>query len=223
MEDGRRNARPAPPARLLSAVAVVVALAGVAFGGWLIWGGQPLPASARNLAPTGEEGRLAADPLAIADFDSGLESYAYIRSWTDVEELQFLSRAEVDTYESGDAGAARVVVSSRRPEGKLIIAVVQMRDRAAAVEVADELDDLQFEAGFERRDPEPNTSVERQVEVFPLLGKSDSQERKPVARAHYVHGDLVVRMELHAKTAEDVTERFGGLLARQLKVLPADG
>ena len=83
--------------------------------------------------------------------------------------------------------------------------------------------DLQFEAGFERRDPEPNTSVERQVEVFPLLGKSDSQERKPVARAHYVHGDLVVRMELHAKTAEDVTERFGGLLARQLKVLPADG
>jgi hypothetical protein len=220
VEDGRRYAR---PARLLSALAVVVALAGVAFGGWLIWGGQPLPESARNLEPTGEEGRLAADPLAVADFESGLESYAYVRSWPDVKVLQFLSPTEVETYESGGAGAARVTVSSRRPEGKVIVAVVQMRDRDAALEVADALDELQFEAGFERRYPEPNESVRRQVEVFPLQGQGEEQERKPVARAHYVHGDLVVRMELHANTPDDVRQRFGALLARQLKVLPADG
>jgi hypothetical protein len=218
VEDGRRNVR---PARLLSAVAVVLALAGAAFGGWLIWGGQPLPASARNLEPTGEEGRLAADPLAVADFESGLESYAYVRSWPEVKNMQFLSPAEIDAYESGDAGAARVAVSSRRPEGKLIVAVVQLRDRDAALAAADALDAFQFDAGFERRYPAEPKSVLRQAEVFPVEGSAP--DRKPVARAHYVHGNLVVRLELHANTADDVRDRFTGLLARQLKVLPADG
>ncbi|WP_394614686.1 hypothetical protein JNUCC0626_33110 [Lentzea sp. JNUCC 0626] len=218
MEDGRRNVR---PARLLSALAVVVALAGVAFGGWLIWGGQPLPASARNLEPTGEEGRRAADPLAVADFESGLESYAFVRSWPEIENMQFLSPVEIETYEAGGAGAARVAVSSRRPEGKVIAAVVQLRDRNAAIAAANALDAYQFEAGFERRYPVP-TSVQRQAEVFPVNGTSDP-ERKPVVRVHYVHGNLVVRLELHANTAEDVRDRFGALLERQLKVLPADG
>lgn len=217
MEDSRRNAR---PARLLSAIAVVVALAGVAFGGWLIWGGEPLPASARNLEPAGEEGRLAADPLAVADFESGLESYAYVRSWPEVKNMRFLSPTEIEAYESGGAGAARVGVSSRRPEGKVIVAVVQMRDRDAALQAADALDEYQFVAGFDRRYPEPK-SVQRQVEVFP--GEETGVDRKPVARTHYVHGDLVVRLELHANNADDVTQRFGALLARQLKVLPADG
>lgn len=219
MEDGRRNVR---PARLLSAVAVVVALVGVSVGGWLIWGGEPLPASARNLEQEGEEGRLAADPLAIADFESGLESYAYVRSWPDVKALQFLGPTEIETYESGGAGAARVAVSSRRPEGKVIVAVVQLRDRDAALEAADALDDYQFEAGFERRDPEPSTSsVRRQVEVLP--DEDMGEDRKPVARAFYVHGDLVVRVELQANTVDDVASRFDDLLARQLKVLPANG
>lgn len=217
MEDGRRNVR---PAGLLSAVAVVVALAGVMCGGWLIWGGQPLPMNARNLEPAGEEGRAAADPLAVADFESGLESYAYVRSWPEVKNMQFLGPAEIEAYESGDAGAARVAVASRRPEGKVIVAVVQLRDRDAALAAADALDAYQFEAGFERRYPEP-TSVQRQTEVFPLQGTQE--QRKAVARVHYVHRDLVVRLELHANSADDVRQRFTALLARQLKALPADG
>lgn len=216
MED--RRSRASRPARVPGTIAVIVALAGVTLAGWLIWGGQPLPASARNLVPTGEAGRLAADPMAVADFESGLESYSYVRSWPDVKRLQFLNPIEISTYEENGAGAARVTVSSRRPEGKVIVAVVRMKNRDAAIAAADRLDEFQFEAGFERRYPEHK--VRRLTEV--LSTPDEVPERKPVARAHYVHGDLVVRLELHAKSNDDVLHRFGPLLAKQLSVLPAD-
>ncbi|MFD4672870.1 hypothetical protein ACFWNN_24300 [Lentzea sp. NPDC058450] len=218
MEDGRRKVR---PAQLLSVLAVVAVLAGVMVGSWLIWGGRPLPASAHNLELTGEEGRLAADPLAVADFDSGLESYASVRSWPQVKNMRFLSETEIDIYQDGGAGAARVAVSSRHPAGKVIVAVVQLRNRQAAIAAANGLDAYQSEAGFRRRETD-SSSVVREMEVFPVSGTSDP-ERRPVVRAHYVHRDLVVRLELHANTAQDARNEFDALVERQLKVLPADG
>ena len=62
--------------------------------------------------------------------------------------------------------------------------------------------------------------VTRVVEVVP---DADSEpDAKATARAHYVHGDLVTRVEFNARTVEHLAD-FGSLLAEQLKALPADG
>lgn len=204
---------------MLSSLAVIAVLGGVVLGGWLLWGGQPLPASARNIPPTGEAGRLAADSMAIADFDSGSESYAYVRSFRDVLQLNFLNPVEVAAYTGHGAGAARMVVSSKRPEGKVIVVVTRMADRAAALQAADELEDLQFQFGFARRPAEQG--VERLAEFLP--GPETDPAGRPTARAHYVHGDLLVRVELNAKTPDDAANRFSPLLTKQLTELRADG
>lgn len=202
----------------LSTLAVIGVLAGLAFGAWALWGGQPLPASARNVPPTGEAGRLAADPLALADFDPGTESYDYVRAFPDVLALEFLNDAEATVYQEEGAGAARMTVSSKRPEGRVLVVVVRMADRGAAVRAADRLDELQFGFGFERTPPEDGVARVSRVALVPDL----DPDVRPTVRAHYVHQDLVVRVELNARSF-DLMSRFGPLLAKQLEALPADG
>ncbi|MBP2340030.1 hypothetical protein JOF41_006208 [Saccharothrix coeruleofusca] len=214
MEQARTPAR-APVAGTLL---IVVAFAAAAVAAWVAWGGAPLPATARNLPATGEAGRLAADPLALADFDAGTEDYSHVRGFPDVRALDFLSPAEVRAYEAAGAGAARMTVASRRPEGRVLAVVVKVADRAAALRAADELDGLQSRFGLQRRDPEQG--VHRITEVDPARG-GDAGSR-PTARAHYTHADLVVRVELNARTSADLA-RFGALVAKQLTALPADG
>ncbi|MER5261306.1 hypothetical protein ABTZ99_04370 [Actinosynnema sp. NPDC002837] len=202
----------------LGALLVVGLLAAVAFGAWSLWGGQPLPASARNVPPTGEAGRLAADPLALADFDSGTESYDYVRAFPDLIRLEFLNEAEVAVYQEEGAGAARMTVSSKRPEGRVLVAVIRMADRDAALRAADRLDELQLAFGLERVPPEHGvTRVTRVIQNLDV-----QPPPRPTARGYYVHRDLLVRVELNAKSF-DLTSEFGPLLAMQLQALPADG
>ncbi|MFE2752472.1 hypothetical protein ACFXGA_10785 [Actinosynnema sp. NPDC059335] len=203
---------------VLGALLVTGVLAVVTFGAWSIWGGDPLPASARNVPATGEAGRLAADPLALADFDSGTESYDSVRAFSDLVELNFLNDLEVEVYAEGGAGAARLTLSSRRPEGRVLVAVVRMADREAALRAADRLDGLQQEFGLERIAPEHGITRVTRVVANP---DADPAPR-PTVRAFYVHQDLLVRVELNARS-HDLTSAFGPLLALQLEALPADG
>jgi hypothetical protein len=205
-------------ASALGTVLVVGLLAAVAFGAWSLWGGQPLPASARNVPPTGEAGRLAADPLALGDFDSGTESYDYVRAFPDMLRLGFLNEAEVAVYQAEGAGAARMTVSSKRPEGRVLVAVIRMADRDAALRAADRLDELQLGFGLERIPAEHGiTRVTRVIEHLDV-----DPPPRPTVRAYYVHRDLLVRVELNAKSFA-LTSEFGPLLAVQLQALPADG
>ncbi|NUT49700.1 MAG: hypothetical protein HOV94_20670 [Saccharothrix sp.] len=203
---------------VLGALLVTGVLAVVAFGAWSIWGGDPLPASARNVPATGEAGRLAADPLALADFDSGTESYDSVRAFEDLVRLDFLNDAEVAVYGEEGAGAARMTVSSKRPEGRVLVAVVRMAGHEAALRAADRLDGLQQEFGLERIAPEHGVARVTRVVDDP---EADPAPR-PTVRAFYVHHDLLVRVELNAKSF-DLTSEFGRVLARQLEALPADG
>ncbi|XVS64546.1 hypothetical protein ACQPYE_00335 [Actinosynnema sp. CA-299493] len=203
---------------LLGTLSIIALLAAVALGAWGLWGGQPLPASARNVPPTGEAGRLAADPLALADFDSGTESYDFVRAFPDMLRLDFLNRAEVAVYQEEGAGAARMTVSSKRPEGRVLVAVIRMADRDAALRAADRLDELQLGFGLERIPPEHGVTRVTRVVRHPDVDPAP----RPTTRGYYVHRDLLVRVELNARSF-DLTAEFGPLLARQLRALPADG
>ncbi|MDQ2583123.1 hypothetical protein CKY47_03790 [Saccharothrix yanglingensis] len=200
---------------MFGAIAVVAVLVGVVAGAHALWG-VPLPASARNVPPTGEAGREAADRMAVADFQHGFESYDHVRTFADVVDLKFLGDSEVDAYREAGAGAARLTVASNRPEGQVLVTVVRVADEGAARRTATELDDQQLGFGMKRIGPEHG--VDRIARVV----RQDGATPPAVVRAHYAHDDLVVRVELNARSA-DRAEHFGDLLARQLGVLPADG
>lgn len=213
MDDARRPSR----APAVGALLIVAALAAVFLGALALWGAPPLPATARNAPPTGVEGRRAANPLAIADLGPGFERYSGVRSFAEVRAMRFLGSSEADAFDDGGAGAARMAVWPDRPEGRVIVVVARMADREAALGAADRLHDIQVKLGLDERVTEP--SVVRLAETMP---SSTNTEGKTVVRAHYVHGDLLVRVELAGREGEDA-KRFDALLAAQLEVLPADG
>ncbi|KOX35246.1 hypothetical protein ADK67_02135 [Saccharothrix sp. NRRL B-16348] len=218
MSDRRTPSRTSSPAGILSVIALLVGGVVGVVGAWALFGTPALPDNARNVPLVGEEGRQAAPRLALADFDSGTEYYDHVLAFKDVESLNFLNPAEVDVFTRGGAGASRMTVSAKLPEGRVLVAVIRMADREAALRAADELDQLQLSFGLARR---PGADgVNRVVEVVP---DADAEPNaKATARAHYVHGDLVTRVEFNARAVEHLAD-FGALLGKQLKALPADG
>ena len=214
MSDRRTLSRTSLPSTLL----IIALLAGVVLGGWALFGTPALPDDARNVPLAGEEGRRAASRLALADFDSGTEYYDHVLAFGDIKALRFLNPAEVEIFAGEGASASRVTVASKLPEGRVLVAVIRMADRDAALRAADELDELQISFGLARRPAVGG--VTRVVEVVP--GPDAEPDARPTARAHYVHGDLVTRFEFNARTVDDLAD-FGTLLAKQLKALPADG
>ncbi|NUT99839.1 MAG: hypothetical protein HOY78_48300 [Saccharothrix sp.] len=203
----------------LTSLAVVAVFAGTAAGAWALWGPQ-LPASAWNQPPTGEAGRLAADPmvLALGDFGAGTEHYDHVRSFDDVVDLKFMNPAEIDVYRAEGAGAARITVTSRHPDGRVLVTVIRMADRAAALRTADAVDELQLGFGFVR--------VPEVGGVTRLLSTVENPQAdpppRPTARAHYVHDDMVVRVQLDGVSFDALTH-FEAILSAQLEALSADG
>ncbi|NUT98908.1 MAG: hypothetical protein HOY78_43595 [Saccharothrix sp.] len=200
----------------LGPLLVVAVLAAVCVTAWSVWG-KPVPASAWNVPPTGEAGRIADDPLVLAlgDFDAHPGRNAAVRSFADVAALRFLHQSEIAIFLEGGAGAARFTLGSDLPGGRVLAAVVRMADGAAAVRAADRLDGLLLEWGLERRPV--RHGVLRAVSTPAGPGTA-----APTARAHYVHGDLLVRLQWDA-TSSDGLARFDQLLEQQTKALGADG
>jgi hypothetical protein len=179
---------------------------------WLAWGGRYPSASSGDVRATGEAARRPASGLAIADFGGVKDDYGYVRDFSDVERLGFLSADETTIFDNADAGPARVLVDGDLPAGRLIVVVTRVRDRDTAKTAAEALNELQISQGFVRRSPL----------MLDWLALGDPDIR-PTARIHYRHNDLLVRMELVGRTDQDVTNGFAPLVNTQLDLLPADG
>ncbi|MBY8850923.1 hypothetical protein [Saccharothrix longispora] len=214
MSEVRTSAR----ASTATALVVVAVLAGLSAGAWALWGGRSFPVIARNVELTGEDGRRAAGPLALADFETGVESYEHVTTFEQVVALKVLDGPEVDAYDEAGPGAARMTLSSKRAGGRVLVSAVQVRDHDAAVRTADLLDELQLAFGLERGPArggvERVARSERQSDPAP--------DARAVVRAHYAAGDVVVRVEF-TTTSSDEQAGFADVLDKQVKVLPADG
>jgi len=164
---------------------------------------------ARAAPPTGESGRAAENPLAIADLGTGTDLYGRVKSFEEIRAADFLGAEELAAYDSGRPTGARLGVWSELPPGRTVIVVTRVADHATARGVADRLADLQHAYGL--------TDLPVFRGVHRLAATPPDEHGKATVRAHYVHGDLVVRMELTGRA-----DAFTGLLAEQLRVLPAD-
>ncbi|WP_236795086.1 hypothetical protein [Amycolatopsis sp. GM8] len=163
----------------------------------------------QTLAASGEEGRLARDGLALADFGDS-DGYAYVRTFEQVVAMKFLSDKEIAVFRQGQATASRATVADT-PQGRVVAAVVKMPDPQIARDTAAALDQLQLDAGMQ------------QVPAPPFVHRAEVREPDPDGRVHYAHGQLVVRLDLAAAPGVDLGPAFTELIDRQLKELPADG
>lgn len=163
----------------------------------------------QTLAASGEEGRMARDGLALADFGDS-DGYDYVRTFDQVVGMKFLSDKEIAAFRAGHASAARATVVST-PQGRVVAVVVKMADPAAARAGAAALDQLQLDAGMQRAASVP--------------GVYRTELRTPTTtdgRAHYAHDRLLVRADLEATPGSDFAPGFTQVIDRQLRELPAD-
>ncbi|MBB4969226.1 hypothetical protein [Saccharothrix violaceirubra] len=190
--------------------ALVAVLIVVAAAGWAL-ASPAIHQTARTVPPTGERGRQAANPLAIANLGPGGDRYAWVTAFPQVEGAGFLGTEEVGAYNRGGADAARLAVWNGFPAGRVIIVVVRVADASTATRVADRLDELQ--AGFGLQRLSPVRGLDRVSTV--------TFEGRFVTRALYTHHDLVVRIELRGDP--DELSAFDGIVSDQLHALPAEG
>ena len=170
--------------------------------------GPLLPLDYRSLSAVGEEGRMARDGLALADFGDS-SSYAYVREFDQIVDMKFPSGKEVAVFEDADATAARAAVASG-PQGRVVAVVVKLASAEAAQNAVDELDQIQVDAGMHRV---PSPSPVRRVEIG---------GRSPDGRAHYAHGRLLIRVDLAPAHGVPLGPAFTETINRQLKELSAD-
>ncbi|MQA62099.1 MAG: hypothetical protein GEU86_11485 [Actinophytocola sp.] len=190
-----------------SDVVAAAVLAGMVVAGLQLLGGQLPEPTTPGVTPHGEAGRHAGDGLALATYGS-TETYAHVRQFQQVQQLEFLSDAEVAAYDRGGAATARVTVASGLPEGKLIVLAVRLRNHTAATQSAEALDALQADSGM-RRFPSRHAVL---TTVHDGAGQG--------ARAHYASGRTVVRLHLAAAPGVDAARALVPLLERQLEALP---
>lgn len=167
--------------------------------------------TAPGVRPVGEHGRRAGDGLALASYGT-TESYAHVRLFEEVERLGYLSDNEIDMYRRGGASTARIMIAPELDEGKLIVLVVRQRDPSAARATADELTRGQVDAGMQRFS---GYSI-------PVVVHDSAPGVGDIVRAHYVAGDVIVRLQLNAAPERDAAAAFGTVLRRQLEALPPD-
>lgn len=191
--------------RVAGSLGVVVLLVLAGWGSWFAWGSELELAGARDARPIGEEGRMPADPLAMADMGGVHENYQPVRSFAGVRKVDFLTDEELRVYENADAAGARMAVSVYPDEGKATLAVVQVRSADAARDTASRLEKLQTAYGL--------TPADHHVQYV---------KDGLLTRSVYAHEDLVVRLEVRGKTREWVRTRTAEIMASQLEALPAD-
>ncbi|GGS18570.1 hypothetical protein [Actinokineospora fastidiosa] len=206
------STRPRSAVRALTTVAVIAALVAVCAVAWSLMGHRVPDPEDRTVPPVGLDGRYARDSLVLVAYGSGRENYGSVRTFDQVVDMKFLGEREIAVFRSHGARAARAAVASTLPEGKIVGVAVRMSDRGAAVTAADELNAMWVGAGFAQTPDRP------WVRRSELTGRE-----RPIARAVYAHGDLLVRVELTGKSEAALSADFTRLLTPQLDLLPADG
>lgn len=197
--------------RLLRTATLFLAVVAIGVSAVWLWGRHLPLGNAAGDPPLGESGRYPADPLALAELPGAPENYTSIDDLDGIAALRVLTDDELATLFRAGPGRAKVAVSNY-VGGKATVVLLRVADARAAGTAADRLAALQLGYGF-RPIPAPDA-----VSAALLDPKPDAL---PGGRAHYVHGDIVVRVEFRSPDPHSAHREFGRLLRQQLEALPA--
>lgn len=206
-------------AKIGAIVAAVVVLAGIAFGAYLLWGRGSTTADGEQTTPTTTQAApsstAAPDPMAVPELPGTVENFDRIKEFTQIPALNYLTSAELSTYQTAQAGDAKFVARKLPDGGRLLMLLTSVSDPQAADKAVSDLLSIQIRNGATRVEDVP---------AGVLATSIDSKNGNPAqVRAHYVHENVVVRIEVNSASAQAAQADFMSILNSQLKVLPADG
>lgn len=205
--------------KIIGIVLAVVLLAGLGFGAYWLWGrggsdpnagGQTTATSSTSTTPSAPP-----DPLPAGKLPGKVAENKQVKDFTPVPTLKYLLDSEILSYNAAGASKTKLVQFTTEDGSKGILLIVQGKDAAAAKVAAKELHDIQINNGMTEATGMPNG-----VLVGNLDAKAPENSR---VRGHYTSKDLIIRLDMSAKTLDAAQKNFKESLDAQLKALSADG
>lgn len=207
------------------AVAVIV-LAGLAFGGWWLWGrgeSEPTGGGDPKQSTTAQPSESAAPSstapaqhptLPIAQLEGTPGETADIKQFADVAGLNYLTPDETSSYQTAGATEANFKSVWMAGGSKAIVLLTKCSGGDAAGKAAPELGKIQTSNGAKKAANQPKGVV--------VTEYTDKKSGLGQIRAHYASGDVLVRIEVaNAKGLEGARKTFKDVLNAQLELLPA--
>ncbi len=172
--------------RTLLVVISLVAIAAVTW--WMRGAALPLGGTRTGVASQ-PIGRAPDGPLAMAALPGMPTNYEYIRTFNEIPTMNVLTPEEVAAYRSGGTTGARLAISEL-PGATLLVLLVRLHDHPSAVDTAHRLSSIERDYGLTTVLPTP-------VGVAAATVAEPNSNQKWLIRAHYVHADVVARIEVH--------------------------
>jgi hypothetical protein len=152
-------------ARKVAGVSIaVVLLAGIAFGGWWLFGrdsadpvaggGDSAPTADPNPGASGDDAHTQHETLPIVDLEGRPEGKPAVGSFADVPNHTNLTGDEISEYQRAGADDANFTSEWLPAGGKAIILVTEVTDADAAANASEELGSIQVSNGAERSEEE---------------------------------------------------------------------
>lgn len=201
--------------KVLGIIAIVVVLVGIAAGAYFLF--RP---DANNQADPGGGGDKTSESVPtteekpkgpIAELPGDQQNMGKVKTFTDVENIDYLTPQEIAIYQAGDASESAVAISTDS-DVRIIVLVVTMSSPEAAAEARDALAALQLRFDL----------AERETEEGVQAAVNEKASSGPLQRAHYSSGDKVIRIQTQGKDADAANKLFDQVIVDQLDRLPAD-
>jgi hypothetical protein len=210
----RRSKKP------LIIVAVIVLVAALGVGAYFVFfkdKGSPAQAGTSTSTtppPPSVTEPPPKDELAIAELPGGSGPKPDIKTFADIEQAGTLTAAENKVYKTANAGNAKMVTATL-PDGiNVLIMTTEIPTDAAKVNSG--LIKLQTEFGMKAyAGTLPNGVKAHQI--------AKTKDNPAAIRAHYLHGNTVVRVQAAGPDLAQISKAFDEILAAQLEALPVDG
>ncbi|PKV92861.1 hypothetical protein ATK30_3691 [Amycolatopsis echigonensis] len=199
-------------------VGAVIVLAGIAFGAYWLWGRDSGGGGTDQTTAQHQPGPSSApkppDPLGVASMPGKAETHDDITSFSQVDTLKYLNPQELSAYQASGASKVKFVVYHLDDGNVITLFLAQASSPTAAKTAAEKLMEVQVTNGAKRDTTAPNGVFATSID--PKEGQSAQ------SRGHYAHGNVIVRVEVSGKAAEQTKTDFTTALNQQLTVLTAD-
>jgi hypothetical protein len=195
-----------PPsrARIAAIASVALVVVGLVVGGFVVFGHS---AGGRGVTRQPDELAIAALPGAPAD-------HSGIATFEDAAREHFLTPQEIGWYRDAGAGPARLATSTTPAGVRVLVLTVRTSSPSEAAAARDELAEQQVRFGMTGSAAPPGVRVAE-------LARSATVPA--VIRAHYVHDDTVVRVQVDGDDMTAVRAVFQDVLRAQSLALAPRG
>jgi hypothetical protein len=206
--------------RVLLIILVVLVVAGLGTGAYFFFTrdkGSPAAQSTTSSQspPTTTTTVRPKDDLEIAKLPGNGGEKTDIKTFSDVEKGQFLTEAEKQVYRVAEAGKARLVESGLPDGSDALILTVEAASPSHAAAARDDLVKLQHDYTMKNYTGTTPPGV-----VATQFEKSD--QYPAVIRAHYIHKNTIVRVQVSGSDLASISKTFDQIIALELGELSAN-